>query len=170
MAREQRQGLANQVPAPPTAAGDRGLTVLPACLCAQVRAARPAVASRKAVVGKAQQQSVAPAVAAAALATIVGFSNVQPAAADVAGLTPCSESKAFAKLQKKEVKNLEKRLKKVNGGPAAIGGWRQARGAAAGVEQVRVGTWPAGSPSAAPACWNSHCAAAGVRAWADAPG
>nr|6JO5_F Chain F, Photosystem I reaction center subunit F, Photosystem I reaction center subunit III, chloroplastic [Chlamydomonas reinhardtii]6JO6_F Chain F, Photosystem I reaction center subunit F, Photosystem I reaction center subunit III, chloroplastic [Chlamydomonas reinhardtii]7BGI_F Chain F, Photosystem I reaction center subunit III, chloroplastic [Chlamydomonas reinhardtii]7BLX_F Chain F, Photosystem I reaction center subunit III, chloroplastic [Chlamydomonas reinhardtii]7D0J_F Chain F, Photo len=30
---------------------------------------------------------------------------------DIAGLTPCSESKAYAKLEKKELKTLEKRLK-----------------------------------------------------------
>jgi photosystem I subunit 3 len=70
--------------------------------------------ARRSVVVKAQkEQSVAAPLAAAALAAVVGLSNVQPAAADVAGLTPCSQSKAFAKLEKKEVKALEKRLKKV---------------------------------------------------------
>lgn len=38
---------------------------------------------------------------------------VAPAQADVAGLTPCSESKAFQKRQKKTVKDLQKRMKKV---------------------------------------------------------
>ena len=55
------------------------------------------------------------AVTAAALAAVVGLANVQPAAADVAGLTPCSESKAFQKVQTKELKGLEKRLKGVSG-------------------------------------------------------
>lgn len=74
-----------------------------------LRPARRAVS----VVCSAQKPELGTAVAAAALATVVGFSNVQPAAADVAGLTPCSESKAFAKLEKKELKNLNKRLKNV---------------------------------------------------------
>jgi hypothetical protein len=58
------------------------------------------------------------AFAAAALAAVVGISDVQPAMADVAGLTPCSESKGFAKQQKKELKTLEKRLKQVRAGTA----------------------------------------------------
>ncbi len=62
---------------------------------------------------QAQKEQVGQAIAAAALATVVGFGNVQPAAADVAGLTPCSESKAYAKLEKKELKSLTKRLKNV---------------------------------------------------------
>eukprot|EP00197_Chlamydomonas_leiostraca_P012896 CAMPEP_0202863648 /NCGR_PEP_ID=MMETSP1391-20130828/4192_1 /ASSEMBLY_ACC=CAM_ASM_000867 /TAXON_ID=1034604 /ORGANISM="Chlamydomonas leiostraca, Strain SAG 11-49" /LENGTH=227 /DNA_ID=CAMNT_0049543305 /DNA_START=32 /DNA_END=715 /DNA_ORIENTATION=- len=91
---------------------------------ATTRAAVKPTASRRAVsvVCSAQREEavkqVSTAVAAAALATVVGFSNVQPAAADVAGLTPCSQSKAFAKLEKKELKNLEKRLKKYEAGSA----------------------------------------------------
>lgn len=86
-------------------------------------AARPTVAkSRAAIVCKAQTQEaakqVSTAVAAAALAALVGFGDVQPAAADVAGLTPCSESKAYAKLQKKELKQLNKRLKQYEAGSA----------------------------------------------------
>merc|ERR1712118_224703 len=34
------------------------------------------------------------------------------AIADISGLTPCAESKAFAKLKKQELKELQKRLKK----------------------------------------------------------
>jgi len=34
------------------------------------------------------------------------------AIADISGLTPCAESKAFAKLKKQELKDLQKRLKK----------------------------------------------------------
>lgn len=67
---------------------------------------------------QAQKEQVGQAIAAAALATVVGFGNVQPAAADVAGLTPCSESKAFAKLEKKELKSLTKRLKNYEAGSA----------------------------------------------------
>lgn len=50
-------------------------------------------------------KQVATGVAAAALALTFGFGAVEPAFADVAGLTPCSESKAFAKLKKKEVRS-----------------------------------------------------------------
>ncbi|KAL3702316.1 hypothetical protein R1sor_020338 [Riccia sorocarpa] len=51
---------------------------------------------------------------ALALAAVVGsapFVAPQDAKADVAGLTPCKESKAFAKREKNEIKALEKRLK-----------------------------------------------------------
>lgn len=69
------------------------------------------------VVCQAQKQEAAKQVvtgfAAAALAATVGFGSVDAAYADIAGLTPCSESKAYAKLQKKELKGLEKRLKQV---------------------------------------------------------
>lgn len=58
---------------------------------------------------------VAKAVAAAALCTVVSLTAVDAASADIAGLTPCSESKAFAKVQKKELKTLEKRKKLVRG-------------------------------------------------------
>ncbi|KAG0556300.1 hypothetical protein M758_11G040300 [Ceratodon purpureus] len=49
---------------------------------------------------------------ALALAAIVGGDMVVPEArADVAGLTPCKESKGFAKREKQEIKKLESRLK-----------------------------------------------------------
>jgi photosystem I subunit 3 len=38
--------------------------------------------------------------------------DVKVANADISGLTPCAESKAFAKLKKQELKDLQKRLKK----------------------------------------------------------
>lgn len=83
-------------------------------VCVQA-AARPA--RRSAVVCHASKvevvKQISTGVAAAALAATVSFADVQPAYADIAGLTPCSESKAYAKLQKKELKDLEKRLKKV---------------------------------------------------------
>ena len=56
---------------------------------------------------------VGKALTAAALAAVMGFSSVQEADADVSGLTPCSESKGYAKRQKNEVKGLQKRLKQV---------------------------------------------------------
>lgn len=58
-------------------------------------------------------KQISTGLAAAALAATVSFADVAPAYADIAGLTPCSESKAYAKLQKNELKGLEKRLKKV---------------------------------------------------------
>jgi photosystem I subunit 3 len=50
---------------------------------------------------------------ALAMAAIVGGSDmaVPEARADVAGLTPCKESKGFAKREKQEIKKLESRLK-----------------------------------------------------------
>jgi len=50
---------------------------------------------------------------ALALAAVVGTSDfvVPEARADVAGLTPCKESKGFAKREKQEIKKLESRLK-----------------------------------------------------------
>lgn len=58
------------------------------------------------------------AVAAAALATVVGFGAADAAYADVAGLTPCTESKAYAKRLKNELKGLNKRLKQYEAGSA----------------------------------------------------
>ena len=51
--------------------------------------------------------------AATALAAALGFGSVDAARADISGLTPCAESKSFAKRQKTEVKVLQKRLKNV---------------------------------------------------------
>jgi len=67
---------------------------------------------------KEGSKQVATGVAAAAMALTFGFGAVDAAYADVAGLTPCSESKAFAKLKKKEVKTLTKRLKSYEAGSA----------------------------------------------------
>jgi photosystem I subunit III len=68
-------------------------------------------------VARAQKAEVAKqagtALAAAALASVVSLSAVDAAYADVAGLTPCSESKGFAKTQKNQIKKLEKRMKLV---------------------------------------------------------
>ena len=57
---------------------------------------------------------VSSVLAASALAAALSFTSVDAAKADVAGLTPCSQSKAFAKRQKNEVKTLTKRLKQVS--------------------------------------------------------
>lgn len=56
--------------------------------------------------------------AAAAIAAAVSFGSVEAAKADIAGLTPCSESKAYAKRLKQEVKSLEKRKKLYAAGSA----------------------------------------------------
>lgn len=88
--------------------------------CSQVekasfRTARPAC-TRK-VVCQAEKQSplgqVGAAVSATVLAAALTFTTVDAAKADVAGLTPCSESKAYNKRQKNEIKALTKRLKQV---------------------------------------------------------
>lgn len=63
-------------------------------------------------------KSLGTAAAAAALALAFGFGQVDAAYADIAGLTPCSESKAFAKRKKNEVKALNKRLKQYEAGSA----------------------------------------------------
>merc|ERR1739848_514792 len=49
--------------------------------------------------------------AAVTLAVTVGL-VAEPAVADISGLTPCADSKAFAKRKKQELKDLEKRMKK----------------------------------------------------------
>eukprot|EP00210_Caulerpa_lentillifera_P000215 g210.t1 len=58
------------------------------------------------------------ALAAAALAAVVSFGSVEEAKADIAGLTPCSESSAYARRQKKEVSGLTKRIAKYEEGSA----------------------------------------------------
>merc|ERR1719321_2220259 len=60
------------------------------------------------------------ALAISSLVTIVGIVDVNPASADISGLTPCSESKPFAKRKKQELKELQKRAKKYesNSAPA----------------------------------------------------
>jgi len=79
-------------------------------------AAASRAAPRKAVVcaaARTSQVDVSKAVAAAALATVIGFGQVDAAKADISGLTPCSESKAYQKRLKNELKGLNKRLKNV---------------------------------------------------------
>jgi len=81
------------------------------------RAARPSLRAQPARVGKvvcsAQEENkqLSTALAAAALAAVVGFGQVDAAKADISGLTPCSESKAYAKRLKNELKTLTKRAK-----------------------------------------------------------
>lgn len=73
---------------------------------AAVQATRPVTCSAQPV------RDAGKAIAAAALAAAVSLGSVQAAHADIAGLTPCSQSKPFAKRQKGEVKALQKRLSK----------------------------------------------------------
>lgn len=63
-------------------------------------------------------KNVASTVAAAALAAVVTFGAVGDAKADIAGLTPCSESKAYKRRENKEVKSLQKRMAKYEEGSA----------------------------------------------------
>ena len=69
------------------------------------------------MVARAQKQQVAKkaqaTVAAVALASVLSLGAVDAAQADISGLTPCSESKGFAKARKGELKKLEKRKKLV---------------------------------------------------------
>eukprot|EP00887_Chlorella_sp_A99_P002751 scaffold6.g2751.t1 len=79
---------------------------------AKAAAARP-VAVRALTCSAQQQDAVkqlGSAAAACALAVAFTFTGVEAAKADVAGLTPCAESKAFAKRKANEVKALQKRL------------------------------------------------------------
>ena len=63
--------------------------------------------------GNESSRPVQSVVAAAALAAAISFGSVDAARADISGLTPCAESKQFAKRQKTEVKTLQRRLKNV---------------------------------------------------------
>ncbi|CAG9461636.1 unnamed protein product [Pedinophyceae sp. YPF-701] len=67
---------------------------------------------------EAAPSKVASVVGAAALAALVSVADVQPAQADVAGLTPCAESKQFARKQKGALAKLEKRRKQYEPGSA----------------------------------------------------
>lgn len=57
-------------------------------------------------------KKAAASLAAAAVVASVPLAEA-PAMADVAGLTPCKDSKAFAKREKAELKALNRRLKQV---------------------------------------------------------
>ena len=61
---------------------------------------------------------VASALALAAIVSTGALAAPQEALADVAGLTPCKDSKAFAKREKQEVKKLTQRLKLYEAGSA----------------------------------------------------
>jgi photosystem I subunit III len=74
-------------------------------------------AGARAVVCRANKSEVAKkggsALVAVGLAAALSLGSVNSAQADISGLTPCSESKGFAKARKAELKKLEKRRKLV---------------------------------------------------------
>ena len=95
--------------------------------------------SRRAVVVKASAEgNVAQKVAAATVAaTVLSLGAVDAARAEISGLTPCSESKAYAKRLKNEVKGLNKRLK----------GVRRRAGSAAGSTPLSCDLQTSAAPS-----------------------
>lgn len=64
------------------------------------------------------EKAVGKAATAVALVAAIAVATPQIASADVAGLTPCKDSKAFAKREKKEVSKLQSRLKQYEEGSA----------------------------------------------------
>ena len=75
--------------------------------------AQPARVGKVVCSAQEDNKQLSTALAAAALAAVVGFGQVDAAKADIAGLTPCSESKAYQKRLKNELKTLTKRAKQV---------------------------------------------------------
>lgn len=73
----------------------------------------PRVARQTVCSVQQERPALASTLAAAALAAAVSLGAVDAAQADVSGLTPCKDSKQFAKRQKNELKALDKRLKLV---------------------------------------------------------
>jgi len=73
--------------------------------------ARVVAKAPKAVTTCSADNKVAQTLAVAALAASVPLATPEVAMADVAGLTPCKDSAAFKKLEKKEIKALNRRLK-----------------------------------------------------------
>jgi Photosystem I reaction centre subunit III len=80
---------------------------------AQPARTAPRVARRTVCAAQPERPALATTLAAAALAAAVSLGAVDAAQADVSGLTPCKDSKQFAKRQKNELKALDKRLKLV---------------------------------------------------------
>jgi len=75
----------------------------------------------RAVCNAQQKKAAVPALglaAAAVIATGALAGPVGPAHADISGLTKCSKNKAFAKREKKEIKDLERRQKLYEEGSA----------------------------------------------------
>merc|ERR1719413_126813 len=78
------------------------------------------IKSRKMVSHKVNQlvcralpkKQIAASLSAVALAAFIDIFVMRPATADISGLTPCAESKAFTKRKNQQVKELQKRMKK----------------------------------------------------------
>lgn len=82
--------------------------------------AAPAAAARKVTVCSADAAKKATVAISAAIIAATASGAVAPADvyADVAGLTPCSESKAFAKRKNTQIKGFQKRMAKYEEGSA----------------------------------------------------
>ena len=85
---------------------------------ATARVAKRTAVNRAVVCSADKTEQLGKAAAAVVLSAVIGLTAVDAAQADVAGLTPCSQSKAFAKRKKQEVKALNKRLKNYEEGSA----------------------------------------------------
>lgn len=85
---------------------------------ATARVAKRTTVNRAVVCAADKTEQLGKAAAAVVLSAVIGLTAVDAAQADVAGLTPCSQSKAFAKRKKQEVKALNKRLKNYEEGSA----------------------------------------------------
>ena len=85
---------------------------------ATARVAKRTTVNRAVVCAADKTEQLGKAAAAVVLSAVIGLTVVDAAQADVAGLTPCSQSKAFAKRKKQEVKALNKRLKNYEEGSA----------------------------------------------------
>ena len=127
-------------PLPPPNPRPRAVPTQASLKQGSVQPAQRSTAARRAAVVRvacsAEQhesgKQLASGAAAAALALAISFTGVEAAQADISGLTPCSESKAFAKRQTNELKVLNKRLKQVGArdwGGGRLVGWRAAGGA-----------------------------------------
>merc|ERR1712232_99928 len=61
---------------------------------------------------KIKNNNLATVLTLSTLSITLTMTSIKPAEADISGLTPCSESKAFTKRKNQELKELQKRMKK----------------------------------------------------------
>ncbi|KAI5067907.1 hypothetical protein GOP47_0016252 [Adiantum capillus-veneris] len=83
---------------------------LTAVVASKARVSCAASEQKSGIEGSGKQ--IATALALAAVLSTAPLAFPQNASADIAGLTPCKDSKAFAKREEKEIKKLAKRLDK----------------------------------------------------------
>lgn len=110
-------GLGSALKAPVKSLSSKAAVSDARAVCSVSASARTVCSAEKNTVA----EKAGKAAAAVALAAVVSTSSLaiaQEAFADVAGLTPCKESKAFAKRKKQEIKKLEQRLKLYEAGSA----------------------------------------------------